>query len=581
MNLGDARTLRYYVNLEMLTRDGVTLRANLIRPDDDIQYPIVMLRLPYGKDEFCENEKDELNPWKIADRGYNVVIQDCRGFGLSEGEPTIDGENDIKDGYDAVEWAGTQSWGNGKVGMYGLSFFGFVQISAASQRPPHLVTACPFMCSSQYPITVNTGGSFVLGHIQWLYGEAQKQLRNMKISEVERERIFEEIEKNRPTLNEQFLKYIPMTTMPSINIEGFPHIHEFMEAVNGMDDLSYWKRSGIPFDMHSITIPMLHMTGWNDGVRDRTIQNYTLICQAGGSELARNNQRLVVGPWTHGSAMLQKVGTINYGSGSSGKDFGVLEMIISWFDYWLKGKDTGYKNTPNVQYFTLGENKWHSASAWPVPEAEMRDFYLGSDGNARSNKGDGQLALTQTGKAVEDTYLHNPHNPVPATPEGEFPTNGNMSSIQSREDVLVYSTVPLQKSVNVTGLVKVTVFAAFDAEDGDLWCRLTDVDEKGNARMLLQGMVRAKYRESMLKAVPVPAGKIEKYEIELGNISNLFLKGHQIRIDIAGSCFPAGDINSGTLAHTGYATEMKKAVHHIFHNAEYPSALHLPILHNA
>jgi len=562
----------------MTLRDGVTLRANLTRPDDEAKYPVLLLRLPYGKDLFMQNDKGQLNPYRMAEAGYNVVVQDCRGFGRSDGEPAVDGSNDREDGYDAVEWAAEQPWSDGAVGTFGLSFFGFVQIAAASRRPPHLRTACPFMCGTQCPITTNTGGSFAPYHLQWLYNEALGQLAKMEIDEREREHIRAEIEKNRPTLMEQCRTCFPLTGMPAVNIAGFPHVHEFVEAIGLMDDPEYWRRSGIPYDFSEMRVPMLHLTGWNDTARDRTIQNYLLAGENGGSELMRRNQRLIVGPWRHGELMSATVGDIDYGPGASGEAFGVMRQMLAWFDFWLKGRLDALEKMPAVSYFTLGENAWHSADAWPPQNARATDFYLGSGGDARGSAGNGTLSATPGAGAVEDAYLHDPLRPLPAAQEGECEFNGDFSAVQTRKDMAVYTSAPLTRDTEVTGNIRVRLYAVIDGADGDFWCRLTDVDERGAAHKLVNGMVRARYRNGLTREELIEPGKPYAYDIDLGNTSNLFRAGHRIRLDIAGSCFPTGDINLSTADRAGDGSDPRKAVHHILHDGDHPSRLILPVV---
>jgi len=570
--------VRVYQDIEMEMRDGVIMRANLFRPDNDDRYPCLVVRLPYGKDVFGGLMAGHLDPAPFAKAGYNVVIQDCRGYNKSDGEPHADASNEMNDGYDTIEWLAAQDWCDGCIGTYGLSFFGMNQLSAAIMMPPHLRAAIPFQCSSTFPQNLVRGGAFGLRHLEWLYDTAPGMLRKLDVSDDERQRIADEISLNRSQLWEQCRTIRPLCDIPAVHVKGFSYFDDFMDEVDHMDDLEYWNRSGRPFDFADMRVPMFHLAGWYDTARDGTIENYELAVKRGGSEIMRNNQKLILGPWRHGTLMEAETDGVSYGQEASGASIHIQNRMTAWFDCWLKGKRDPVLDEPDILYFTLCENKWHRADAWPLPDTEYRSYFLSSEKGARGLDGDGVLSTAPEYTEAEDTSLHDPDNPVPSAVEGESMFNGDYSSVQRRSDVLVYSTDILKANTEVTGHIKLRLFVSMDAEDGDLWCRLTDVHPDGRAVKLLIGMVRARYRKSMTEEHFISAGEIYEYEIDIGNTSNLFMKGHRIRVDISGSSYPFADINLGTKDRIGYGSTAVKALHHVMHSNEYPSALILPVI---
>ena len=567
-------------NIEMPMRDGVILRADLYRPEEPGPLPAILLRLPYGKDMFDGPGSGVYDPYYYAARGYNVVIQDCRGFYHSDGEPDVSGGNDFEDGYDTIEWIASREWCDGNVGTFGLSFFGYVQLAAASENPPHLRCICPFECSSTHPITLNENGSYAPYHLTWLYNSAADQVRRLDTSEEEKALILGEIEKNRPTIMDQVLKIHPWPDMPALNIPGFHYFDEFMESVDGNNDPAYWEALGYPLDFRKMRYPAFLLTGWYDHVRDSEMENYDLIRAITEEETDPDPDalRLVIGPWAHGQGMSQKIGNIDYGSNASWESADLKGMMCRFFDRWLKGDTEALKGDAPVVYYTLIEDRWKTASCWPVPGSVMTPYYLSSKNSARSSRGDGTLHREADFSGTpEDTYLHDPENPVPSELPGLSNMNGDFSTVQEREDVLCYTTPEFETDTEITGRIEADIFAAVDADDGDLYLRLTDVAPDGSAVRLTSGSLRLRYYQSLSEAHYVEAGSIGRYRIRMGDLSYLLPAGHRLRLDIAGSAFPYADANLGTREPLGRGTAAVKALHHILHDPEHPSCLLLPI----
>ncbi|MBQ6550959.1 MAG: CocE/NonD family hydrolase [Lachnospiraceae bacterium] len=577
--------IRRIENIEMPMRDGVILRADLYRPEGEEPLPVILLRLPYGKDAFDGEGAGIYNPYYYAEQGYCVVIQDCRGFYHSDGEPDPSGLNDPEDGYDTVEWIAAQPFCDGNIGTFGLSFFGYVQLALAVKQPPHLKCICPFECSAERPPFVNGNGSYAPYHLTWLYNSAEDQVRRLPVSEEEKARIWAEIEKNRPTIMDQVVKIHPWTDMPALNIEGFRYFDEYMESVDGTNDPEYWARIGYPLKPENMPYPVFLCTGWNDHVRDQEMENYRLFQKAQAAAPDPERLRLVIGPWSHGPEMSNVIGKIDYGKETAGSEMGIMGMMLRFFDRWLKGKTDAMKDDSPVVYCTLNEKGWKTAEVWPVPETEYENWYFTSDGNARSSSGTGKLTQEcgTSGEgcgnsAGEDTILHDPMDPVPSELPGLFKMNGDFSGIQERQDVLVYTSEPQASDTELTGPVSAEIWFRCDAEDGDLYVRLSDVGPDGSSIRITSGELRLRFRDSKSEAKYVPEGTAGKYRIAMGDISYLLSAGHRIRVDIAGSSFPYADANLGTKEPLGRGANYRTALLHVLHDGEHPSFITLPVI---
>ncbi|MGN0745794.1 MAG: CocE/NonD family hydrolase [Aristaeellaceae bacterium] len=575
-------------DLTIPMRDGVLLYAHHLRPDDGEAYPAIVVRLPYSKEDFTFGPDNPayMRPDYYAGHGYNVYVVECRGSGRSQGVSEPDGSNELEDGYDTVEWVAHQPLCTGEVGMYGLSYFGMTQMAAACLRPPHLRAICPCQCSTQIPIYIHRGGMFVPGHLRWLYGQAQGELKLMNVSDEERARISEQIEYYRPRLTKECM-HAPLVEAPAIHIPGFPYLENFVRAIDHMDDEAYWHRSGIPYRFEDFDVPMFHVTGWYDSVRSETICNERLAREQGGTARTREHQQLMIGPWVHGLPNDACVGSVNFGPQASPEASGLAERMLAWFDCYLKGADNGVQAQPRVSYFMMGENRWHTASQWPPEEAVQTPLYLDSRGHANTRRGDGRLTWTP-GSGV-DSYLHRPEDPVPSKPwtdmEAADPMTNDLlpplvdeTPIEEREDVLVYTTAPMTQPLDMAGELCVTLYASSSAEDTDFFCRVTDVYPDGRSMNLTEGGVRARYRSSMFEPSFVPPGEICRYVFSIGETAVRILPGHSLRVEVMSSCYPACDINMGTRERIGRQTVRVSARNTVLHDAEHPSCIMLPLL---
>ena len=564
-------------NIMSPMRDGVKLACNVYRPDDDKAYPAILLRTPYIK-ENIDNELVYANYRQMAMAGYNMIFQDVRGTGASEGVLDPTGAMEGEDGYDSIEWIAAQPWCDGNVGMQGLSYFGFTQMAAAELNPPHLKAICPFQNSSVMPFSVSKAGTFGNFHLMWIYGRVLENLERWYPDKARQNEIKEKIEYYRENWNNEMLK-LPLKDTPAARIDGVPQAEAFLELLDGMEDESFMIRARRPAKIENINVPMLFLTGWFDGARDGTFDNWY---RAQMGSFPKENRKLIVGPWVHGGRLHTDIDGRDYGTANSGDGIGIQETIKRWFDYWLKGEENGIINEAPVRLFMLGKNEWRDETEWPPAQAKETCFYI-HGGDNKNNGGLNQVHPkddpSRSSNNQPQSYIYDPNNPLPSAQKDKQGRTlfADVSEQQSREDVLVYTSQALDKDLMVSGLVNFKLYASTDAPDTDFFCRLSDVDETGYAFPLLSGIVRCRFRNGR-KAEMLEPNKVYPLTIELGNISNVFLKGHKIRIDISSSFYPEHDRNLNTADRIGYGTYCVKAKQTIFHDENYPSHLLLPVL---
>jgi uncharacterized protein len=315
---------------------------------------------------------------------------------------------------------------------------------------------------------------------------------------------------------------------------------------------------------------------------DGGVENFVGMRQKGGSEAARKGQRLVIGPWIH-LPWERKVGEVDFGPEAANP---IDQLQLRWFDHWLKGADNGVDREPPVRVFVMGANKWREAADWPIPGTRFTTYYLRSRGAANTRFGNGSLSPEPpAGDEAPDRYRYDPANPVPSrgghscctsdvAPVGPF----DQAEVEERADVLVYSTPPLERPVEVTGPITVTLHAATSAPDTDFTAKLVDVHPDGRAINLNNGIVRARFRDSLEQADGITPGQIYEYTIRVWPTSNLFKAGHRIRLEISSSNFPHYDRNPNTGHEFGQDAAMLVADQVVHHDQERPSRVVLPII---
>jgi hypothetical protein len=348
----------------------------------------------------------------------------------------------------------------------------------------------------------------------------------------------------------------------------------------------YWKQISIDEHDANILVPAYHLGGWYDIFLGGTLRNYMHIKARGGSEAARHGQRLIVGPWFHGP-LTGKTGDIDFGPHARSNDtaFHIDELRLQWFDYILKDSANALQHEKPVKIFVMGRNAWRDEDDWPLARAKETRYYLHSEGNANTLSGDGVLNTTAPAAEPADKYTYDPGDPAPTgggglccdgrrMPPGAF----DQRPVEARSDVLVYSTPAFREDTEVTGPISVELYASTSAVDTDFTGKLVDVWPNGYAQNLTDGILRARYRHSPERAEFLNPGEIYKLNVDLVATSNVFLKGHRLRLEISSSNFPHYDRNLNTGENQGSSARIAKAVNRVYHNGEHPSALILPVV---
>lgn len=562
-------------NLQVVMRDGIALASDVYRPADDGRHPVVLMRLPYNKEQpvLLFLAGDIL---RIAQAGYAVVVQDCRGTYQSGGEfdPYF---QEADDGVDTIAWAAAQAWSSGDVGMMGASYYGATQLLAAIKNPPALKAIAPFITTDQYyEKWTYQGGAFQLGFIlQWAtatfgVGEAVRRLSHGQATGAD---IGAAIQAG-DEVDERYW-HLPLSDLPEL-ADLAPYVSDWI-AHPDYDD--YWRAIAPCEHYESITVPALNFGGWYDLFLGGTLANY----QAMKPTLA---QKLVIGPWVHG-----------YNGGVfAERNFGLLAHDgvadvttdqIRWFDHWLKGEDNGVETEPPVKLFIMGLDAWREEQDWPLPDTQWRKFYLHSDGQAASNSG--ELSTDIPPNTPPDSYIYDPSDPVPTVGGATFlpglfvAANAgprDQQAIEERADVLCYTSAVLQHDLEATGPVALILYVRSSAVDTDFTGKLIDVYPDGRAMILTDGILRARYRGGFDKPEMLTPGEIYRLEIDLVATANVFAAGHRIRLEVSSSNFPRFDrnTNTGGVIATETAADFKIATNEILHDADHPSHLILPII---
>ena len=549
-------------------RDGVQLYTRVFLPDPDVWGPG-----PYAT-------LVSTTPYKVGDpgvppeqwpdhavNGYAFVYQDHRGRYASEGVWTR--QNDGKDGYDTIEWAASQSWCNQKIGMTGGSALGIATYLTAAENPPHLVAIMPSIASADS----QNNSSFQGGALKWetslgwiLYvvpGLSESHLANLGMTpeEIAAEKlanalatgdVFSHLGTSPGTtaLDSQTWMTLPLSDVPGLGLAGFweDYLNDYAVQNEYRDQYNVWDR---------INVPALHVGGWYDLFSRGTLEAYTKISAVGVPD-----QKMFM---TYGHHMIMSA-------------LIPPDLTYQWFDYWLKGIDTGIMDQPAVDYYLMGADEWRTAEQWPPAGVEYATFYLHADGMLNTD--------FPNRKASSETYFYDPNDPVLTLggrnlfyPAG--PMDQQTVEPPYRNDVLVYSSDVLQEDVVVAGNVKVFLHASSDALDTDFTAKLIDVHPDGTTINILDDVIRGRFRESQQYEALLNAHQKYEFTIDLGDTAHLFKAGHRIQVDISSSNFPGKDRNTNTgnpLYVQDTAEDAVVAANTIYHDLYHRSYVVLPIL---
>lgn len=533
-------------------RDGVELAADVYLPREEaLPAPAIVQITPYDKSNpsfFPEEGRF------YQDHEYVFVVVDVRGRGKSEGEWRAF-VNDPKDGHDIIEWIAAQPWCTGNVGTTGLSYMGWTQWAAASEYPPHLKCMISSSAAGRWQQEIPyTSGVFQLYFGWWVHLVRRRIAEFYSISQIDWDEV---------------LLRLPLEAIRDfINPTG--ETWRDMMDHDTLDD--FWMKLRFDDRYSKINVPCLHVTGWYD-LEDLlgAFHHYEFMMR---DSPAREQQRLIVGPWSH-------VNTRFPGSSYAGIPFGpaaALDMDqehLRWFDHWLKGIDNDAMETSPVRIFEPGTNVWLETDHWPLQERE-ESLYL------RFTSGNGGL-ISQPGAGEEETrsYRYDPDDPAPTQmdvklyPIEEVPLD--QSAVEARPDVIGYTSDVLTDELVISGWAHLELFASSDCDDTDWHVKITDVDENGRSLKVTQGCLRASYRNSLTKPEPLTPGQVDKFDVEMWPTHHAFLPGHRVRVTITSSDFPWFARGLNRFGPINTLTDPRVATNTIHHSGVHASRIRLPV----
>lgn len=578
--------------VEMTTRDGVPLVADVYRPAAGGRWPTLLHRTPYDRTDPTLVSAIVADPLWLARQGFAVVVQDVRGRFASGGELDF-AHQEYDDGHDAVEWAAAQPWSDGAVGVYGSSYHAISAYSAVAARPPHLRAALVMIGAADLAPTVRSGGTFELGFLT-LYALAQSldAVRRLDAGDAEKAeltgRIVAALSAPAATVATLPLTGVDVLSDPRIA----PYWAQWLRHEPGDP---YWERPGVAADPRRVDVPLLQVAAYRDFMAPTM---FTLAAALAGD----SRHRLVAGPWAHGGVYTGHTGArVLPGTPGGVGTWGPL--VAAWFDVHLRG-GTGaafpsaarWLGGEPVRYYVGGGNRWACAPSWPPPGDETA-WLLGSAGDARSGSGDGHLSPAPDAAAhdaapavvgpaaASDTVRADPNDPFP-TCGGAFPAGGlgpdgiqDQRAVDSRPDVLVYTSPPLPEEVTVAGAPRLVLHLSSTAPDADVCVTLVDVEPDGFALPVAEGALRVRYRLGGTEDWLVPGEPVE-LQVALHDTAHTFRAGHRIRVQVAGACYPrrSRNLHTTTVPELGTLDEAVVAEHTVHHGPSRPSRLVLPQL---
>ena len=566
------------VDVPATMRDGTVLRADVYRPQTRDAVPVILMRTQYGKSEAQAGSRYQAPDW-FASQCYLVVVQDIRGQGASGGTFS-EFTHDQNDGYDSVEWAAALPGSNGKVGMYGSSYVGATQWLAAVTAPPHLVTIVPANTASDYyDGWTYEGGEFRLAFVQpWAIGSIAKTAAMNR--------------SDQPTVDEltaaaddptRWLDFRPFKDLPPMQPNNPAVAPWYFDWIRHSSRDDFWRQFSIRDRYPAVTVPVLNFEGWYDAFLAGGVENFAGMVARGGSDTARTNQRLVIGPWDHvdwgrpdsePAPVLKAIGAV--------ANSPINSLMLDWYDHFLKGKENGVAGKPRVDYFLMGANVWKTASGWPLPQTRPTTYYLAGLGGADRK---GLLVETPPNAEAPDVYTYDPRFPAPSLgghsccgaqsgPQGPY----DQTPAEQRSDVLVYSSAPLSHDTEVTGPTTVELWAQSSAIDTDFTAKLTVVKPDGEVINLNNGILRTSFRDSLSKPATTPPNQPVAYRIQIWPTSYEYRAGDRIRLEISSSDYPQFAPNPNTGEPFGQSTATVPATQTILHDATHPSSITLPVI---
>lgn len=538
------------LEVKVSMRDGVRLFTRIWLPADagaGDRYPVVLTR------GYRPGRSVDASDFTAA--GYAYVGQATRGHEPSEGELNRF-FHDGKDGYDTLTWISNQSWSDGNIAMYGRSYWGATQWLVAPEQHPNLkaiipqsinadLWQCVYRCNGALTLAMTAAG-----------------------------RAYKDAEQARRYGWEAMYRYLPLIDL-DLEVSGKKN-RLWRDYVTHATFDDFWKEISLRGRYHRVTIPVFLMSGWYDYYAGAAFDNYMALRRSGHS----SDIRVAINPSDH---LNRVVGDRDFGP-DAGKDD--VDLAIRWLDHVIKGIDNGIDSEPPIRIFTMGTNEWRFENEWPLARTRFTPFYFhGSDGSSV-----GALNTTPPGDEAPTIFHYNPEDPVMTlggnhsflgTDHPELIRVGAVDQRpnEQRSDVLVFTSAPLEKDLEVTGPIEIVLYAASSARDTDFTAKLIDVYPDGTAYNLTEGIIRARFRESIWEAPKLlTPEEIYRYTLRLQPTSNVFGSGHRIRVHLSSSNFPLWDRNPNTGNAQGMDGELKIAKQTIYHSREYPSHIILPLI---
>ena len=581
-------------------RDGIRLATDIYRPKGNVKVPVIFSRTPYNFNTWRngkENEGTYKRAYEAVKRGYAYVVQNERGRYFSEGEWDILG-TPLTDGYDAFSWMSTQSWSNGKIGTLGCSSTAEWQMAvAALDHPSHAA-----MVPQGYGAGVGRVGDYFeqgnwyrggveqLLFSSWLYGVEHDKFKPRIPKGATQEdlirvsRFYDLAPENPPVDWAEAFKHLPLQDLLK-NINGKKEI--FDKMIRRKPNDPEWYKGGLYHDDMDFGVPSFWFVSWYDVATSPNIALFNHVRSNAKDLSVRDDQYLVIAPTLHCGFIRATENTIVGQRSVGDARLNYDEQIYNWFDLMLKGKNNDFKaKTPRVQYYTMGSNKWQNSEVWPPENTEMTTFYLSSNGSANTMYGDGKLTtLKRKIQNNTDSFLYDPMDPVTSNGGGVC-CMGNavkggafdQQEIESRDDVLVYTSEPLNNGLEVTGFINSTIYLSSYVKDTDITIKLIDVYPDGTAYNIDETIQRVRFREGYDKEVFMEKGNVYKVDLSQMSTSNYFKKNHRIRIEISSSNFPRFARNLNTGGDNFNESNGIVARNTIHHSKLHPSSITLPIV---
>jgi putative CocE/NonD family hydrolase len=532
-----------FQTVNIMTGDGFRMVTDVYLPSQEDNFPVVLVRTPYGSGSMVWLGEG------LVLAGYAVVIQNVRGMHGSEGEfsPFV---HEKQDGLETLEWILDQRWCNGRVGLWGTSYSGYCAFEIASTGHRGAVSLFHVSGWSALEPFLKHGGAFhLMAHLRWFYSQTAEQLEH-----------------------------------PQEAWEGIFRTVPISDFFRGAESVAELADAG--YDFSGFILPIMHVTGWYDYIYPNVLQTYDSIATKTSEPPL---QHLVVGPWAHNDVMngITRVGDENFGPSAKMDRDWVLDQTRNWFDHTLALRpiDDDFWETKGVRIFVMGDNDWLEFEKWPPDNIDYQTWYIDCANKANSDKGTGTLSREMPSGVKYDFFVYDPNNPVPTVGGANshfFPENigpKDQSTIESRQDVLVYTSQPVEEDFLMLGPIKVILYAATEAKDTDFTAKLVVVRPDGYARNIEDGIIRGRYAHPTPDSLPVFVPRqVFRFEIDCGATALRINKGDKLRLGISSSNFPKYDRNPNTGGDPFTAVEFAKARQTIFHYPDFPTCVVIPVL---